>query len=606
MKIKSSRAKQKQQRTMPNLKKKLRSKLPRRRRTQISPILRLYSNFNSRVNNSGFSAFSVDSSSCSYFGAEVSCNSNVVSVESEYKARPNLKKIRIGEIDSGTVVYTRSYCRRKKDFEEDCGGGKPEVSESSCVESNSGADAGFSRDKRLKLKIGTGCEIVKEIRGNEGSEMVTTSAISCVEQISDAGNINGSLYTKKNEAVSHNPAVKSCFEAKLGEKTTKHSENSPSGFEYCEISKNNVDKNLTVSNSESTIEQKPESFGFDSELACTEQFSYEDEYVYSSSHGTEYSEFQSEIFLENSDLYFSEYTPSLFLDSQSEFSEKSVGDSTSSPTFSLLLQYREEFSRSTYALDFEVGSSIEDEPKCQSTFVRFEDEDDEGSYQMLRKRERAKVYLHDYTDEYCSTTEYGSLVLQQRSYMIHWIVEHSTETQLHQETMFLGVSLFDRFLSKGFFKSKRILQIVGIACITLATRIEENQPFNSVWKKKFSVGSNEYSRCEVVAMEWLVQEVLNFQCFLPTIYNFLWFYLKAARADGELEKRTKYLAMLQLFDHVQLSFWPSTVAAALVILASLESDYFATRQRVIETHIRTGGEDLHECIESLEWLLRYI
>lgn len=60
-----------------------------------------------------------------------------------------------------------------------------------------------------------------------------------------------------------------------------------------------------------------------------------------------------------------------------------------------------------------------------SKFVRFEDEDDEGSYQMLRKRERAKVYLHDYTDEYCSKTEYGSLVLQQRSYMIHWIVEVS-------------------------------------------------------------------------------------------------------------------------------------------------------------------------------------
>ena len=44
--------------------------------------------------------------------------------------------------------------------------------------------------------------------------------------------------------------------------------------------------------------------------------------------------------------------------------------------------------------------------------------------------------------------------------------------------MFLGVNLLDRFLSKGFFKNKRVLQIVGIACISLATRIEENQPYN--------------------------------------------------------------------------------------------------------------------------------
>jgi cyclin A len=44
--------------------------------------------------------------------------------------------------------------------------------------------------------------------------------------------------------------------------------------------------------------------------------------------------------------------------------------------------------------------------------------------------------------------------------------------------MFLGINLLDRFLSKGYFKAERNLQIVGIACLTLATRIEENQQYN--------------------------------------------------------------------------------------------------------------------------------
>jgi cyclin A len=44
--------------------------------------------------------------------------------------------------------------------------------------------------------------------------------------------------------------------------------------------------------------------------------------------------------------------------------------------------------------------------------------------------------------------------------------------------MFLGINLLDRFLSKGYFKAERKLQIVGIACLTLATRIEENQQYN--------------------------------------------------------------------------------------------------------------------------------
>lgn len=49
------------------------------------------------------------------------------------------------------------------------------------------------------------------------------------------------------------------------------------------------------------------------------------------------------------------------------------------------------------------------------------------------------------------------------------------------------------------------------------------------------------------------------------------FYLKAARANKNVEKTAKYLALLTLMGHQQLCFWPSTVASALVILASQAS-----------------------------------
>lgn len=364
--IRSMRAKRKHQ-TMPHVKKKLRSELPRRRRTQISPIVCLYSNFTSGGKNSNFAAFSVDSSSCLFIGGEASCNSSRVSVGLECKAKPNLRKRQIGETESGAVSRTRPYCRGKSERKEAGGACKPVASESSCVESNSGADAGVCKDKRLKLKskIGRGSELVKEVKRNEGSEAVTTSEISCVEQISDAGNIIASSDIKQNKAVLFIPEVESCFEVQIGENSIKGGENRASEFELYEIS-----KNFTVTNSESTIEQKPESFGFDADLACTEQFSSEDNFVYSSSHGTDFSDLQSEIFLENSNLDFSEYTPSIFLDSQSEFSERSVVDSTPSPTFSLLLHYKDEFSRSTSVLGMDVASSVKEEAKCQST-VRF-------------------------------------------------------------------------------------------------------------------------------------------------------------------------------------------------------------------------------------------
>ncbi|MCH91360.1 cyclin-SDS-like, partial [Trifolium medium] len=99
-----------------------------------------------------------------------------------------------------------------------------------------------------------------------------------------------------------------------------------------------------------------------------------------------------------------------------------------------------------------------------------------------------------------------------------------------------------------------------------------------VGQKNFYIEKTAYSRCEVVAMEWMVQEVLEFECFHPTIYNFLCFYLKAANADAVVEKKVTCLALLALAGPGQLCYWPSTIAAAVVILACLELNQKASHK----------------------------
>ncbi|XP_059658338.1 cyclin-SDS [Cornus florida] len=618
--------------------KKLRSRIPRRRRWQISPILRtsLCSIFSDAKTCSV--DFSVDSSAYSQLTRDVSCNSSRVSVGPDdlkiSKPRASPKKIgfqEISESESKEEVrcensrrITRSYSRqRESEKEEKRGFGNDEVEllESSCVESCSGRKS-VDRSSKLRRRTANGADNAKRIRGIEDSEAITRSGFSGVQTVLDefswkilnsgGENVKGtdnSIGIKENEVAPVTSGLESSSEVKFGsicsyigklsDKTIEDGENRVSGTE---VSPKNADTNFTISNSESTIEQKPKFIAADSDLACSEHLSYGDISDYSSL----FSELQSEILLEGSDLDFSDYTPSIWFDSGSQFSEGSVGDKPPSPTFSLFLHYSQQFCRSTSPLNSKVPSSVEDDYSDGSTLLRFEDEEDEESYQMFRNRERRQVYLRDYAEEYCSATEYGKLIIQQRLQMVHWIVEQSATKDLHRETMFLGVNLLDRFLCKGFFKNKRSLQIVGIACLTLATRIEENQPLNSVRQKTFAVGTIVYSRCEVVAMEWLVQEVLNFQCFLPTVYNFLWFYLKAARANEAVDKTAKYLAVLALLGHEQLCYWPSTVAAGLVILASLAANQDSCCHRIIETHARTKDDDLPGCIKSLEWLVKYI
>ncbi|KAG5387143.1 hypothetical protein IGI04_038613 [Brassica rapa subsp. trilocularis] len=363
------------------------------------------------------------------------------------------------------------------------------------------------------------------------------------------------------------------------------------------------------------VEAKTEvvTIGFVSDLACAETFSDEEDE-------------SSEIFSQ----YSSDYTSSIFSDSGSEFSERSSSDdSPVSHTRSLYLAFKEQFCRSTIPNDLE-SSREELSRETQSDLLRFEDEEVEESYQRLRERERSHAYLRDCAKAYCSRMDHSDFIPQLRLIMVQWIVEvehllsfsssslwcsfvdnclltdftqQCSAMELQPETLFLGVSLLDRFLSKGTFKSERTLVLVGIASLTLATRIEENQPYNSIRRRNFYIQNLKYSRHEVVAMEWLVQEVLNFKCLSPTIFNFLWFYLKAARANPEVEKKARSLAITSLSDHTQLCFWPSTVAAGLVVLACSEHNKISAYQRVIKVHVRTKDNDLPECVESLEWLL---
>ncbi|KEH40656.1 carboxy-terminal domain cyclin [Medicago truncatula] len=530
--------------------KKLRSKIPRRKRRQISPVLLVSPRFKASRENRGFSVGSVDSSSGSDFaGGEVSCDSSRISA---VKGRTNSRS----EISSGVECVRRFEKRNENEVE---------VSETSCVDSSSGVR------RNLILKFENGKE------NDEVSEVCTKSELTFAENSkSSNGNSNLNLNLNISSEITRNDVV---------------SVNRASESEFSQISRNrNADENCVIA--QSIMKNYSDNSGYDSDLACSEklQFSYYDDdesEEYCSSQGTTFSDLHSDIFSEGSD-----YSPSQFIDSGSEFSQGSVGE-TPSHTYSLLLRYRDEFAK--LGSPVKATSIVVEDFSLHNNFSRFEDIDDEESYQMLRKRERRQAFMWNYGERYFSATDFAE-VFQQRSRMVHWIVEHSYRKQLRPETMFLAINLLDRFLSKGYFKAERNLQIVGIACLTLATRIEENQQYNRVNQKNFYIEKSVYSRCEVVAMEWMVQEVLEFECFHPTIYNFLCFYLKAANADAVVEKRVTCLALLALSGPDQLCYWPSTIAAAIVILASLELNQKASH-KVIGIHIRSKEENLHECME---------
>ncbi|KAG6473591.1 hypothetical protein ZIOFF_067508 [Zingiber officinale] len=548
---------------------KSRSKLPRRSRVAFLPVVH-------RVSDNG----SVDPAAAE---GEADSSSTGFSSGLSHESRV------IGSSGSGAAPnefhrITRSYTRRIREGEN---GRDPKRSKFQVNESDLVADVS---------------DVVEEFNGGD--------------EISEAPKM-----LEKEPEVSFSSCLDSFADANGGGKSTMEE---PAG--RSQISQNSV----------APIREPPGDRDLDSDLACSERISHESE----EEERSEYSTCNEMTLSQMEDVLFGRYSSGdVFTDfnysssviaasssSSDGFSKKSHESAAPTATLSLLHQLSRQFCSASY----HVAPATERESFQEFTLMKFEEQEDEESYQKLRSRERGCLTMYDFAKEYRRTTEQGRLILDQRIVMVNWMVEHSNAMDLKHETLFLGVSLMDRFLSRGYFKSIRNLQLSGIASITLATRIEENQPYNSIRQVSFKVGTNYYSRSEVVAMEWLVQEVLRFKCFVPTTHNFLWFYLKAARADANVQKLSKYLAVLSLLDHERLSFWPSSIAAGLVILACLATNQDDACQMVMEvsfdisiwttnkedikklttvlnlqTHVRTKNDDLPECMQSLQWLVKY-
>ncbi|KAM7255289.1 hypothetical protein ACFE04_020530 [Oxalis oulophora] len=297
--------------------KKLRSQRQCRIRAQISPILKKRGSVVDSSCGSQFNIVVVD---------EVSCDSSVVTVESNEVENAAFKRI-----TRSIQKQIESNNQSKESSSSTSSEVVVEVSESSCVESNSNASALFGNDKRTSSEI----------------------EVSCNDDVVS--------FTTRTTTTSTSGVVDSCSVATKPYKQLK----------------------LT-------------------DLSCTEKIS---------SSSNDYEDISSE--LQYSDYDFTDYSSpsSVFFDSSgSDFSEKSVGDRPSH-TFATLLQLRQQFVRSTNCNAIAASSLIEED----QVVVRFENEEDEESYMMLRSRE--------INQEYRSTTTYGDLVIQQRSYMVDWIVE---------------------------------------------------------------------------------------------------------------------------------------------------------------------------------------
>ncbi|CAB3984765.1 G2 mitotic-specific cyclin-A-like, partial [Paramuricea clavata] len=196
-----------------------------------------------------------------------------------------------------------------------------------------------------------------------------------------------------------------------------------------------------------------------------------------------------------------------------------------------------------------------------------------------------------------------------RAILVDWLVEVSEEYSLVPETLFLTVNYIDRFLSSNAIIDPSKLQLVGVSCMLIASKLEEIYP-PEISEFVFITNST-YTGDEVRQMENVILKSLAFDLAVPTVLSFLERYGKSVDLPHRLMEKfshlTKYYCEVVLQDaDLQWTHLPSLIAASCVALAlnTLEcTSWFpllATNTGYQLGDMKLCIKDIHEILTQVE------
>ena len=190
-----------------------------------------------------------------------------------------------------------------------------------------------------------------------------------------------------------------------------------------------------------------------------------------------------------------------------------------------------------------------------------------------------------------------------RGILIDWLVEVAEEYRLEAETLYLAVNYIDRFLSQVPVNRSK-LQLVGVTCMLVAAKYEEIHP--PAVDEFVYISDNTYKRDEILHMEGMVLNRLNFELSVATTKVFINRFLKAAKAgecDSTTEMLCKYLCELTQQEYGFIKYRPSEVAAAGLRLA-LHTMRLPAWTPLLESVSGYSADDLSACVAEMHAVFR--
>ncbi|KAJ0257473.1 Cyclin-B2-3 [Hirschfeldia incana] len=211
-------------------------------------------------------------------------------------------------------------------------------------------------------------------------------------------------------------------------------------------------------------------------------------------------------------------------------------------------------------------------------------------YHFHKKSEELSCVPPNYMDNQQDLNE------MMRGILIDWLIEVHYKFELMEETLYLTVNIIDRFLAVHQIVRQK-LQLVGVTALLLACKYEEVSV--PVIEDLILISDNAYTRREVLDMEKLIANTLQFNFSLPTPYVFMKRFLKASQSEKKLEVLSFFIIELCLVEYEMLEYTPSKLAASAIYTAKCTLDGFEAWSKTCEFHTGYKEEHLLACARKM-------
>ncbi|XP_041033420.1 G1/S-specific cyclin-D2-like [Carcharodon carcharias] len=195
---------------------------------------------------------------------------------------------------------------------------------------------------------------------------------------------------------------------------------------------------------------------------------------------------------------------------------------------------------------------------------------------------------------------------QMRSTLAGWMLEVCEEERCEKEVFPLAMNYLDRFLSAVPLGKSR-LQLLGSACLFLASKLRETSPLSVETVCAYTAHSSRPE--ELRAMELLLLNKLQWDIAAPTALEFVERLIGAMglpRVKEQIVRRhTETFIALCTIDYEFLSYPPSVIGAAS-LAAAVTGLRLANRELTdhLARSIRCNSECLKACQEQVEIALQ--